>query len=189
MLRGAEKLVPAEYWCPYGTNIQLFSPDIALMNIYAQVTMRTRRGLLLYKFYGISALWFSREHCWMALLPFWLSTDDNWRWVLKYTHKIGSLDQKFKNESFQTDFPSVLYLEELITRFFGGIRPTGYAWIGRFRTGMSHTTYTILQHFSVWWPQIKRNEVMFCFYTKYYGKGIDSNSQLEWFIIFLWNTW
>ena len=24
MLRGAEKLVPAEYWCPYGTNIKQY---------------------------------------------------------------------------------------------------------------------------------------------------------------------
>ena len=56
---------------------------------------------------------------------------------------------------------------------------------------MSRTTCKILQHFSVWRPQIKRNEVMFCFYTKYYGKVTYtcSNSQLEWFITFLWNTW
>ena len=61
--------------------------------------------------------------------------------------------------------------------------------IGRFRTGLSHTTYKILLNFLVWWPQIKRNEVMFCFYTKYYGKVIYSNSQPEWFIIIVWNTW
>ena len=58
--------------------------------------------------------------------------------------------------------------------------------VGRFRTGMSRTTYTILQHFSAWWPCFKRNEVMFCCHTKYYGKVIWSNGQLEWFILFLW---
>ena len=29
-----------------------------------------------------------------------------------------------------------------------------------------------LQHFPVWWPYMKRNELMFCCYTKYYGKVI-----------------
>ena len=28
--------------------------------------------------------------------------------------------------------------------------------LGRFRTGMSRTTYKILQHFPVWWPYIKK---------------------------------
>ena len=55
---------------------------------------------------------------------------------------------------------------------------------GRFRTGMSRTTYKVLQFFLVLWPQIKRNEVMFRFHTKYYWKVMYSNSQLEWFIIF-----
>ena len=39
-----------------------------------------------------------------------------------------------------------------------------------FCTGMSCTTYTILQHFPVWWPRIERNEVMFWCHHKYYGK-------------------
>ena len=51
---------------------------------------------------------------------------------------------------------------------------------------VQHTQFC--KHFLVWWPQIKRNSVMFRFYTKYYGKVMYSNSQLEWFIIFLWNT-
>ena len=33
---------------------------------------------------------------------------------------------------------------------------------------------------------IKRNEVVFHCHAKYYGKVIWSNSQLEWFILFLW---
>ena len=40
------------------------------------VPLRTRRALLLYKVYGDSALWFSTEHLWSAVTPFWLSADD-----------------------------------------------------------------------------------------------------------------
>ena len=60
---------------------------------------------------------------------------------------------------------------------------------GRFRTGMYRTTYTILQHFPLWWHYIKMKEAMFCCHTKYYMTVIWSHSQLEWFILFLWNRW
>ena len=61
-----------------------------------------------------------------------------------------------------------------------------YSAVGRFRTGMSRTTYNILQHFSVWWPQIKRNEVMFCFILITMGRYIAIFSWSD--FIFLWNT-
>ena len=45
-------------------------------------------------------------------------------------------------------------------------------YLGQFRTEMSRTTYQILQHFPVWWPYIKRNEIMFYCHNKFYVKVI-----------------
>ena len=47
----------------------------ALMRV-KDVLLRTSRVLLLYKVYGDRAFWFSMEHRWTALTPFWLATDD-----------------------------------------------------------------------------------------------------------------
>ena len=39
--------------------------------------------------------------------------------------------------------------------------------MGRFRSGISSTTYQILQQFPVWWSYIEMTEVLFCCHTNY----------------------
>ena len=62
--------------------------DFTLIFIYCQlrarralpllndVLLRTRRALWLYKVYGKAPFWFSMEHHWLMITPFWLSTAD-----------------------------------------------------------------------------------------------------------------
>ena len=56
MLWGAEKLVPAEYWCPYGTCTCHRLRAKRGLTLPKDVLLRTRRVLALYKVYGDKAL-------------------------------------------------------------------------------------------------------------------------------------
>ena len=54
------------------------------LSIFKDVLLRTRRGLLLYKAYGsahrlctaIAPFWFSKEHLWIVIATFLLSTNE-----------------------------------------------------------------------------------------------------------------
>ena len=76
-----DRLLTIADWHAYKLlNQHVFTQDIVSEEPegyqFNDVLLRTIRVLLQCKVYGIAPFWFSTEHHWTALMPFWLLGDD-----------------------------------------------------------------------------------------------------------------
>ena len=77
LLENPISMIWDSFHCGESPSYRQLSARRALLQV-KDVPLRTRRGLSPYTLYSDSAraFWFSTEHLWTAITPFWLSTND-----------------------------------------------------------------------------------------------------------------